>query len=58
MIEADLAHLRFLRSRGEKGDVLTQEDFDFVMRIENELTGHQNMICAILAHEKEVDRNL
>ncbi|MFZ3385302.1 MAG: hypothetical protein WA144_15385 [Candidatus Methanoperedens sp.] len=58
MLEAELAHLRFLRSRCEKGDILTQEDFDFVMRFENDLQSYQNMICGILEHEKKVRENL
>ncbi len=57
MNEANIAHLRFLQARTVKGDVLTPDDFEFVMNMENELQMYQNMICKILAHENCLTEN-
>ncbi len=58
MIERDIAHLKFLQGRTSKGDVLTQEDYDFVMNFENQIQMYQNMVCNILASERQKCENL
>ncbi len=57
MIEKDIVHLRFLQQRVEKGDTLTQEDFNFVMNFENQIQLYQNIICTILTTEKCKNEN-
>ncbi len=58
MIEKDIAHIRFLQGRTAKGDILTQEDHDFVMEFENHIQMYQNMVCNILASERQKCENL
>jgi hypothetical protein len=58
MIEADLAHLRLLRGISRKGDILTQEDVDFVMKMEDQIQMYQNMICEIMSNRCEKEKNL
>lgn len=57
LIEADLAHLRFLRSRSERGDVLTQEDYEFVLKMESCMKEQLHVIDTIMGKEKEIADN-
>ncbi len=52
MLERDIAHLRFLQGRTAKGEVLAQDDFEFVLRVENDIQSYQNMICQILMSDR------
>jgi hypothetical protein len=58
MIEADLAHLRFLHGRSRRGDMLNQEDFEFCLNLENQIQSVQNQICLIMAAEGSMRANL
>lgn len=48
MIERDLAHIRFLRSRSEKGEYLHTEDLDFLDEKRIELESVLTNIDSIL----------
>jgi len=54
MIEADLAHLRFLHQRSIKGDILTQEDFDFMLELQEQMKASLETIQFIIEQEKEI----
>ena len=58
IIEAQCAHIKFLQGRMYKGEVLTQEDFNFVLQFENQIQMYQNMVCNILAGQRLKEENL
>jgi hypothetical protein len=58
MIEADISHLRFLHQRSIKGDILTQEDFERILQLKQDMEASLDTIQFIIDQEKEIQKNL
>ena len=55
MIERDLAHLRFLFVRVAKGEYLTSEDLDFVLKMQVEIKAVYEGIEEILESQRMLE---
>lgn len=58
MVETELARLRFLSTRSMKGERLTTDDIDFVLRMKDSITSIQQGIDSIIANELHAEEHL